>query len=883
MKRFFILLSTVGLIFASDLIQYDKVENLAQRFVNEQFGFHYLDKVITYYGIDELPGAYAMIFRNREIDPLTIVMGARYTTSPINEISRVLPRSQTVFDKILQKARTLADCEPEFQKIYYFGPGEEYCAFNIGDKDILINACTFRTIEKSFLLRNKPEPNQELELLTRQKWNKYFTTPNFSTRQDSSGYIPNVPFIDWTYGCSPTAASMILWYWDSYAPNPHYGRLVDYFFTRWEMVYEQWKDGANVNRELAIAMYTDSATGGTYISNIRNGMITVANTWNGYACTGSTSPQGGSWNQYQFSWIKTEINAGRPCHWNVFNHYPQVWPPPSGHSLTGVGYLITDTPCDTFVQVHTTWGWSGEPYWALWTYHDGVYSTDHVVTFVPGGSNSNNLFLTYPQQGGTMFKNLKYYLCWESVGSDIDHIKIWYSIGRQASSYDSSYWTVIESSAPNTGKYLWTVPDQDSAFRINIAGFNSSNQRLAADGTFYPNSSRFPDHSSNLTLVGHFETPEVAGDIVVNGTYGYITDGTNGLVVADFSDSSLPDEIYHLQLPGDNVTMFMISPNLYLADKTDTMRVISIANPIVPTQVGKCYLNVDQPTEIFVLGEYAYVAARVSGLVIIDIVNPSTPTVVSYFDTPGQCYDVLVSDTLAYLADGTTGLRIVNIADPLYPVEIGSYNTNGIAQGLELNGTTLYLADGNSGIKIFDVADPTNPQLISSFDTPGTAKNALFSSPSILFVADGAGIRVLDVLIPSSLVEIGYMGSFGTATNLAVLGALAYLADGTDGIYIIHADITGIKETVSSNLMPHILISSPQTHSIKFNFSLNRTQDIDIRIYDASGRLCKFIEKLRLSSGKHEFQWLLEVSGVYFIQIETNNGVKASKVVFLKQ
>ncbi|GAJ17532.1 unnamed protein product, partial [marine sediment metagenome] len=93
MKRFFILLSTVGLIFASDLIQYDKVENLAQRFVNEQFGFHYLDEVITYYGIDELPGAYAMIFRNRENDPLTIVMGARYTTSPINEISRVLPRS----------------------------------------------------------------------------------------------------------------------------------------------------------------------------------------------------------------------------------------------------------------------------------------------------------------------------------------------------------------------------------------------------------------------------------------------------------------------------------------------------------------------------------------------------------------------------------------------------------------------------------------------------------------------------------------------------------------------------------------------------------------------------------------------------------------------
>ena len=876
MKRFFVLLSIVGLIFASDLIQFDKVENLAQRFVNEQFGFHYLDEVITYYGIDDGIGAYAMIFRNRENEPLTIVMGARYTTTPINEISKVLPRSKTVFDKVLQKARALADVEPKFQKTYYFGPGEEYCAFNIGDKDILVNACTFRSIEKSKLLQNKPEPNQELELLTRQKWNKYLTTPNFSTRQDS-GYIPNVPFIDWTYGCSPTAASMLLWYWDSHG----YGRLVDYFFTRWEMVYGEWKDGANVNRELSIAMYTDSTNGGTYPHQMGPGMITVANSINGYSCNSSNSPTGGSWNNWCFSWIKTEIDAGRPCIWGIWDYWSSGHSDYINHALTGVGYQII-LP-DTFVQVHTTWGWSGEPYWALWTYVGGVYSYDYVRAVRPGGSNSNNLFLTYPQQGGSMFKNLKYYLYWESVGSDIDHVKIWYSIGRQASSYDSSYWTVIEPSAPNTGKYLWTVPDQDSAFRINIAGLNSSNQRLAADGSFDRIQCLFPDHSSNLNLVGHFNAVTTANDVVIIGDYAYIANGTDGLMVTDISDSSLPHEVFHLSLPGNNVAMDVVGSHIFLADQEDTLRVISITNPTNPSQVGKIGFNVDQPKSLFAVDTLVYVACRGTGIEIVNVVNPASPSVICSYDTPGQAYDILVSDTFAYVADGTKGIRVLNIADPTDPEEIGFYDTNGITQGMDLQGNYLYLAEGGAGIKVFDVTDPTNPQQLGSFNTSGIAKKVLIADS--LFVCDGsAGLRVFDVSTPSSPVEVEYLESFGTATNLAYVGSMLYLADGSDGIYLIHENIpSGVEEiTKQFSSFPHLTVFSPQTGYMKFNLVLNNASDVTINIYDVSGRIFKSIREENLSVGEHEFRWLPKVSGVYFIRVENVKGIMARKVVFLK-
>lgn len=878
MKKLVVLLAAVGFLCASDLIPLARIEALAQEFINQKFGFHYLDEVITYYGIDELPGAYAFVYRNVDKEPLTIVMGARYTTSPVNELSRALPRSRSVYEKVLHKAKTLGYGEPQFQKTYYFGPGQEYCAFKIGDKEMLINACTFNTIEKSLLFDSKPEPNQELEQLTKEKWEKYFSKSRFDP-QDTA-YIPEVPFIDWTYGCSPTAASMIFWYWDSHYYNGlTYGRFVDYFFTRWEIVYGQWKDGANVNRELSVAMYTDSMTGATYGSiRIRDGMVSVANDVNGYSCSAGYSGEGGSWNQWHFAWIKTEIDAGRPCVWSVHDHWPQVWD--AGHSLTAVGYWIEHP--DTFVRVHTTWGWGpDEPLWPLWTYHEGIYSQSRIVSFVPGGGNDNNIFLDFPL-GGILFKNLKYKIRWTSAGSDIDHVKIWWSYGRQATSYDSLNWTLVEADAPNTGEYIWTVPDQDSILRVNIVGLSSTDERLAADGSFNKIQCAFPAHSPNLNLVGHFDTEESATDVVVINDYAYITDGANGLLAVDVSDSSFPELITQLPLPGYSVALCALPPYLYIADKTDTVRVVSISDPANPVQVGICHLDVDEPTDIFGIDTLLYVSCRVSGLKIVNIANASTPVEIGSYDTPGQAYDVMVVDTIAYVADGVKGLRVLNVTDPTDPVEIGFYDTNGITQGLALDGNRLYLAEGGTGIKIFDVTDPTNPQQLGSFDTPGTAKKvSIYDS---LFVADAyEGIRVIDVSNPSSPVEIGFLESYGTAINLAHVRNMLYLADIVDGLYLIHEDITpGIEEMTNGDVASDFTISSPQRGYMKFNVSLNKTSTIFINVYDALGRLVKSMRRGNLFPGEYEFKWLPEAAGVYFVHVKTHHNSMARKVVFLK-
>lgn len=873
MKRLSVVLVVACLAFASNTISFNRIENLAQKIIHQKFGYDYhVDEVITYYGINDQPGAYAFVFRSTENKPLTIVMGARYTTSPLNEIDQALPRSKVAFDKVLQKARTLGNAEPEFQRVYYFGPGREYCGFKIGDKEYLINACTFNVLEKSLFFENRPEPHAELERMTREKWDRYFNTPSFAARD--SAYIPGVPFIQWTYGCSPTAASMIFGYWDPRG----YGRLWDYFYTHWDYIEDHWDDCANNNKELAIRMFTDTlVNGGTSINNIRNGMINCANSDNGYTCSGALSPMGWYGNDWLFDWFEREIDAGRPCHWNVF------WYWQGGrfinHSVTGIGYSFS--PAETLCQIHTTWSES-EPFWPLWTYHEGRWSNTYTVTFIPGGAVDDNMFLTSPL-GGFVFKDLKYRIKWDTLGTDISRVKLWYSIGRNAQGYDSLRWTLIEGNAPNTCEYIWTAPNQDSALRVNIAGYNGSNQRLGADGTYKTLQCLFPGFSSNLNLVGHFNDAQNALDIKRRGWNLYIANGTDGLYVVDFSDSSLPEEVAHLDLPGNNAALDIISTNLFIADQEDTLRVVSIVDPSNPNQIATLYLSgIDRPVNIFTAGNYAYIACRGTGIEIVDVSSPSSPAKVGSYNTPGQAYDVYVAGTIAYVADGTRGILVLDVSDPANPDSIGSYDTDGTTQGLDLDGNYLYLAEGGRGIKIFDVSDPTDPQPVGSLDTDGTAKK-VFNTDSLYVCDAGNGLLVIDVSSPSTPVQVGYMENFGTATSLVHHKTMLYLADNADGVYLIHEDLPpGVKEHTQETAIRNLTISSPQTGAIKFNLYLDNKNDFSIKIYDVTGRLYNTTHKKNNSSGEYEFTWRPLAAGIYFVRVETDHGIVARKVVFLK-
>ena len=85
-------------------------------------------------------------------------------------------------------------------------------------------------------------------------------------------------------------------------------------------------------------------------------------------------------------------------------------------------------------------------------------------------------------------------------------------------------------------------------------------------------------------------------------------------------------------------------------------------------------------------GDFAYVGSAFGGLRIINVANPAAPVQVGSYATPGYAIGVAVVGYYAYVAAYDSGLRIINVSDPAVPTEIGFYDTPGNSIGVTLAG-----------------------------------------------------------------------------------------------------------------------------------------------------------------------------------------------------
>ena len=71
-----------------------------------------------------------------------------------------------------------------------------------------------------------------------------------------------------------------------------------------------------------------------------------------------------------------------------------------------------------------------------------------------------------------------------------------------------------------------------------------------------------------------------------------------------------------------------------------------------------------------VASNFAYVADQEAGLRVISVANPAAPVEIGFFDTQ-YAQGVAVGGNYAYIADWHFGLVVINIASPAAPVQVG--------------------------------------------------------------------------------------------------------------------------------------------------------------------------------------------------------------------
>jgi hypothetical protein len=272
-------------------------------------------------------------------------------------------------------------------------------------------------------------------------------------------------------------------------------------------------------------------------------------------------------------------------------------------------------------------------------------------------------------------------------------------------------------------------------------------------------------------------------------------------------------EVASRDLDGDAAAIALKSDYAYIADRQNRgIQILPIIDPTRLSEEPLFYPTVDQPNDIFIVGNTAYVADGDAGLRLINIEIPLAPKELGFVDTPGNAVGVTVMAEHAYVADGGEGLRIINISNPGLPLEVGYFNTIGDARAvailgirkpgegpqaaegqpgieMEIEGSPdrliALVADGSGGLQIIEVTEPSKPSLVGEYDTPEFVQDVIVAGDHAFLAAREQGLLALDITNLSDPKLIGVLDTPGKASRISQGGGFAYIADFERGVRIV--------------------------------------------------------------------------------------------------
>lgn len=218
-------------------------------------------------------------------------------------------------------------------------------------------------------------------------------------------------------------------------------------------------------------------------------------------------------------------------------------------------------------------------------------------------------------------------------------------------------------------------------------------------------------------------------------------------------------------------------------------------------------------------------------------------TFVGGYDSPGSAQEVFEYYDYLFVADSSAGIRIVDFIDPSNQTLVNSYETPGSAMDIWIETEYLYIADGRSGLHIAYINDFTTPVFVADYDTPGFASTVRFWN-DLIFVADRSSFMIFRL-------------SSETAT---------------------------VHESVSPGRFSLLSYPNPFNASASLRYNLETASDVNITVYDITGRQIAVIFDSFRQAGHHSVNWdASEIpSGLYFARLKSFNRVETIKMVLQK-
>ena len=225
-----------------------------------------------------------------------------------------------------------------------------------------------------------------------------------------------------------------------------------------------------------------------------------------------------------------------------------------------------------------------------------------------------------------------------------------------------------------------------------------------------------------------------------------------------------------------------------------TLTVFDIGNPGTPRRAG-AYTFPDKIWGVQVVGTLLYAAVDKFGLGILDVSDVSAPTLRGSIKTPGQSKSVALTGSIAMVADHMSGVDFIDVADPAKPVSLGEFFLDGYARAVAASGPIAAAVDTPTGLYLFDFSTPGKLEpvaVLQSADRPGNVK---LSDPvhaeglRVAVLIGGGSLQIYDIARPATPVKgVTFRTPGARAHDAALVGRLAYVADGAAGLQVVDLD-----------------------------------------------------------------------------------------------
>ncbi len=251
------------------------------------------------------------------------------------------------------------------------------------------------------------------------------------------------------------------------------------------------------------------------------------------------------------------------------------------------------------------------------------------------------------------------------------------------------------------------------------------------------------------------------------------------------------------------------------------LEVFDLVDPIKPKLVGSVNTGTE-PTSVFVAGQYAYVTAAGSvyavsagsgALQIFDI-SGAAPTLVGSADIGdnSQPSDVYVLGNYAYVAaKSSQDLQVFDISNKQSPVKLNTVSLGFNPWSIDISGQYLYVAGQKTtggSFKIFDISNPASPVEKGSYVGPvrPSGSSATFGFYKIkvyggvAYLAVDGSTQSFDISNPSNIV-----------VQAASTGSGARSIDVADGrVFVVNVGLAHSWPTLPYTTTGHVMISTIQ-------------------------------------------------------------------------